>query len=218
MAAGPGEGRPIDVAPRRVGRPRDPQLDARVLAAVRRSLVANGWSGTSVRGVAERSGVSRPAIMRRWPSKAHLVFEALLGTEPDLAPFVAAGPEGWTEALIAQTFELFDRPETRSAVPGLLGELTEHEDLRAELWEGFSGPAAALAADAASDPGPDADAALQARAAIVVAAGAALFATTIAGDDERLRAEVQSVLCRAIAPQSAAPPPDQASGSDASAG
>ena len=59
----------------------------------------NGWDGTSVRGIAQRAEVSRPAIARRWPSKAHLVLEALLGAEPDLVAFEGADLLGWIDGI-----------------------------------------------------------------------------------------------------------------------
>ena len=84
------------------GRPRDIRIDERVLAATRASLVELGWERTSIRGVAERAGVSRPAIARRWPSKAHLVLEAILGATPDLDAFdgvdLAGGSRGSSTA------------------------------------------------------------------------------------------------------------------------
>src|SRR4051812_28269102 len=89
------------------GRPRDPELDERVVAAVRELLVEAGWEGTTVRQVAERSGVSRPAIARRWPSKAQLVFESLLGPEPDLTAFATVDREGWIDGVVDGAFDLF---------------------------------------------------------------------------------------------------------------
>jgi AcrR family transcriptional regulator len=49
------------------GRPRDPSIDERVAAATRELLVEEGWDATTVRGVARRAGVSRAAVLRRWP-------------------------------------------------------------------------------------------------------------------------------------------------------
>ncbi|HKY17147.1 MAG TPA: helix-turn-helix domain-containing protein [Microthrixaceae bacterium] len=181
---------PID---RLAGRPRDPELDARVVAAVRALLVESGWEGTTIRQVAERSGVSRPSIARRWPSKAHLVFEALLGSEPELERFDDTDARGWIDEVIDGSFELFDRPEMRSAVPGLLAALHDHDDLRAHIWDGFTGPATALVAD-------DTDAVSAAQAVIVIAAGAALFAAAMVPGDRRARSMIRSVLRETLTP------------------
>lgn len=155
---------------RGAGRPRDPQLDERVLAATRELLVEVGWDAMSVRGIAERSGVSRAAIARRWPSRPHLALDAILGFAPDLSRFEGTDRAGWVEALVDGAFELFERPEVRAAVPGLLAALRDHEDLRSAIWTGFGLPAAALSTEDASS-------------AIAVAAGAALFATVVAPEE-----------------------------------
>ena len=126
------------------GRPRDSRIAEEVLAATRASLIELGWERTSIRGVAERSGVSRPAIARRWPSKAHLVLEAILGAAPDLDAFDGVDTAGWISGVIAGSFDIFDRPEVRAAAPGLMATLRDHPDIREALWLGFSGPASAL--------------------------------------------------------------------------
>lgn len=179
------ETRPSDG--RRPGRPLDASLDERVLDATRRSLSELGWNATTVRGIAARSGVSRPAIARRWPSKAHLVLEAILGPSPDLEPFDGVDRDGWLRAVVDGSFELFDRPEVIAAVPGLLSELGTDDGVRAALWQRFSGPASMLLEppddrapdDRADDPARSVDA----QAMIAVAAGAALFASLVVGSD-----------------------------------
>jgi AcrR family transcriptional regulator len=183
--------------PRPSGRPRDPELDERVVVAVRELLAEAGWVGTTVRKVSERSGVSRPSIARRWPSKAHLVLEALLGPTPDLERFEGTDDSGWTAAVIDGSFELFDRAEMRSAVPGLLAALADHDDLREQIWEGFAGPAAVLVAD-------DTGAAVAARAEIVIAAGAALFAAVMVPGDADVRSAVRSLLRQSLGSDPAA--------------
>jgi AcrR family transcriptional regulator len=185
------------------GRPRDPELDKRVVHAVRALLVESGWDGTTMRKVAERSGVSRPSISRRWSSKAHLVFESLLGPVPDLERFEGTDHAGWVEEVVDGSFELFDQPQMVSALPGLLAALHDHDELRAEVWEQFAGPAAALVADE-TDP----DAVATARAAIVIAAGSALFAAAMVPDDARVRSAVGSLLRQSLARTFGSPAPD----------
>lgn len=184
------------------GRPRDGHLNSRVLDATRASLAEVGWERTSIRGVAERSGVSRPAIARRWPSKAHLVLESILGATPDLAAFEGVDRSGWIDAVIAGSFELFDRDDVHAAAPGLLATLRDHDDIRQALWDGFSGPASALIEppQTGGDPGThaSADTLVDARAAIVLAAGAALFLSLVAGDDARVRDRVTTALTASL--------------------
>mgnify|MGYP005814494939 CR=1 FL=1 len=184
-------------APRpRAGRPRDERIDERVLETTRASLVELGWDGTSIRGVAERAGVSRPAITRRWPSKAHLVLEALLGAAPDLGVFDDVDMAGWIRGVVEGSFELFDRADVRAAAPGLIAALRDHDDVREALWSGFSGPASELTSQLRDEPAPDLVA--DAQAAIVMAAGAALFLSFVVGGDERIRDRVAAALTSSI--------------------
>lgn len=59
-----------------MARPRDPVLDARILRAARDLIAEVGVGGVTMAAVAERAGVSRPTVYRRWPTRAVLVFAA----------------------------------------------------------------------------------------------------------------------------------------------
>jgi AcrR family transcriptional regulator len=178
------------------GRPRDASIDERVLAVTRQLLVDNGWDDLSMRQIAVRSGVSRSSINRRWPSKSELVFHAILGDAPDLTPFAGTDRRGWVEWVVRGSRQLFARPEVRAAVPGLLLALAENDDMRRRLWAEFSGPAVNLFG-APAEPG---SAELDARAVLAMAAGAALFLSTIAVEDdtEALHDRISGLLTAAV--------------------
>ena len=59
------------------GRPRDPAIDAAVLAASLEVLRGNGYFGFALEAVAARAGTSKAAIRRRWPVRQNLVIDAL---------------------------------------------------------------------------------------------------------------------------------------------
>ena len=59
------------------GRPRDASLDARVVGAARVLLRQGGLDALSISEVALRSGVSRPAIYRRFPDRTALALGVL---------------------------------------------------------------------------------------------------------------------------------------------
>ncbi len=61
------------------GRPRDPEIDAAVIAVAQRHLSAFGYDAMSVAAVAEEAGTTRQALYRRWPSKADLATAAIAG-------------------------------------------------------------------------------------------------------------------------------------------
>lgn len=66
----------VDDAERRPGRPRDPELDGTILAATIEVLCEQGFAGTSVEAVAERAGVGKASIYRRWPTREDLLLAA----------------------------------------------------------------------------------------------------------------------------------------------
>ncbi|WP_328478018.1 TetR/AcrR family transcriptional regulator [Actinoplanes sp. NBC_00393] len=59
------------------GRPRDPEVDARITRAAAEVYGAEGWARFSVDAVARRAGVGKASIYLRWPNKEALLAAAL---------------------------------------------------------------------------------------------------------------------------------------------
>ena len=68
---------PADASPRRPGRPRDARADEAILGAVVDLLAEEGFSGLTIDAVANRAGVGKATIYRRWEGKEQLVLDAL---------------------------------------------------------------------------------------------------------------------------------------------
>jgi AcrR family transcriptional regulator len=184
------------------GRPRDSSIDERVLAVTRELLMEVGWDELSVRLVATRAGVGRSSLNRRWASKAELVLHAIMGETPDLTPFSGTDLTGWISWVVRGSHALFGRPDVIVAVPGLLLALRENDDLRSTLWTNFSGPAVQLYIEhIAATTRADRDRAERdARALLAMAAGAALFLSTVATEDnsDAVRDRITELLTAAI--------------------
>lgn len=58
-----------------MARPRDAEIDRKLLDAARRLLTEVGYDELTMEAVATEAGVGKPSLYRRYPSKAHLVFE-----------------------------------------------------------------------------------------------------------------------------------------------
>jgi AcrR family transcriptional regulator len=113
---------------RRQGSRRDPAIDEAVLAAARSLLVERGYSATTIDLVAATAGVSRPAVYRRWSSKAQLVHEAVfpdLGPQPPEDDFAAEITRLCTGAV-----RMYRDPAVREAIPGLMVDLRGDRRLR----------------------------------------------------------------------------------------
>lgn len=122
-------------APRagRQGRPRSVEADAAILEATRASLVELGWSKLTMGDVATRAGVAKTTLYRRWGNKNELVVDAVAVLfdeleSPDRGSLVAD-----VEGVVLQFAELLGRPETRTALMGVVAESTCDEALRARL-------------------------------------------------------------------------------------
>lgn len=59
------------------GRPRDPAVAVAILAAARELVMELGYGAVTIEAIAQRAGVGRPTVYRRWNSKADLVFDSL---------------------------------------------------------------------------------------------------------------------------------------------
>ncbi len=64
-------------AAERLGRPRNPEIDAAVLSATLAALDESGYGRLTIEDIARRAGTTKPAIYRRWPSRQRLVLAAL---------------------------------------------------------------------------------------------------------------------------------------------
>ena len=120
-----------------IGRPRDPRIDSSVLHATVDLLGETGYAALSVDAIARRAGTSKPAIYRRWPSKAHLVHEAVFplsdATElPDTGSLL-----GDMREMMRRTVTVLTTPAARAALPGLVGETAADPTLHAALLERF---------------------------------------------------------------------------------
>ena len=120
-----------------LGRPRDLRIDDAVLHATVELLGTSGYAGLSVDAIAKRAGTSKPAIYRRWPSKAHLVHEAVFpiseATElPDTGSLV-----GDVREMVRRSTGVLTTPAARAAMPGLLAEMATDPTLHAKLLDRF---------------------------------------------------------------------------------
>src|SRR5215471_8269658 len=124
-----------------VGRPRDGRIDEAVLRATAELVEEVGYARLSLAAIAARAGTTKPALYRRWASKAQLVHEAVFPAGdaeliPDSGDLTAD-----VRRMVLATIDLFGRPAVRAALPGLLADLTADPDLHARLLERFAGPA-----------------------------------------------------------------------------
>ena len=111
--------RPVGVP----GAPRDPSVEVIVRAAVRDSLIEDGFDATTIPAVARRAGIGAPTIYRRWPTQIELIetvfddifAEEVLEVPPDEGDFPYV-----VRRVVEGAFRFYGHPAARRAIPGLL--------------------------------------------------------------------------------------------------
>lgn len=115
------------------GRPRDGRIDAAIITATRELILETGYPRLSLSAIAARANTTTAAIYRRWSGKAQLVHEAVLSAET--VPVIDHPGEMRDEirALVETVRVIFDRPEVRIALPGLIADTVAEPGLHAMM-------------------------------------------------------------------------------------
>ena len=115
------------------GRPRDGAIDAAVLRATVELLERDGYVQLTIGEVAARAGTSKPAIYRRWPTKAHLVHDAVFPPQDFAELRPAHDARAAVRTLLGVALELLGRPAARAALPGLLADTSADTALASDV-------------------------------------------------------------------------------------
>mgnify|MGYP002777274710 CR=1 FL=1 len=117
------------------GRPRDGAFDERILDATLALLAEVGYQAMALDDVAVRAEVSKPAIYRRWSSKAQLATAALARLQAASAPERSGTPRDDLVTLLASFRRLLLRPNGLSLIGTLLAEEHSNPELIALFRE-----------------------------------------------------------------------------------
>ncbi|MGH1420501.1 MAG: TetR/AcrR family transcriptional regulator [Hyphomonas sp.] len=92
------------------GRPRDPELNARVLDAAIELYAAGGWAVFTFDAISRTAKVGKSALYNRWPSREDLLSETLEQRWLSLDSINTGTFRGDIEALAWALFEIFSSP------------------------------------------------------------------------------------------------------------
>lgn len=125
----------------RPGRKLDRSRDAQLLECALDVLAESGYEGMTIDAVAARAGAARATVYRRWPTKAELVFEAVVNAAipvPENIPDTGS---------LAGDFAALTSDEARAAnarmmqvVAGLLPTLADNAELTRAVNDGLTKP------------------------------------------------------------------------------
>jgi len=110
------------------GRPRSEEAHRAILEATLALLVDVGYSGLTVEGVAQRAGVGKATIYRRWPSKLPLVIEAFRQL-PGLEEADTGDLATDLEQMLKSYLRTYHQTPLGAVVPSLAGELPHNPEL-----------------------------------------------------------------------------------------
>jgi AcrR family transcriptional regulator len=122
--------------PRRTaGRRRDPEIDNAVIEATLGLLDEVGYARLSIGAVAKRAHVYRPAIYRRWPTKQHLVTDAI-ASRIGVAPTPDTGDlRGDLMAGIATVAAAFTSSGLGHVLLPVIADLPANPELQAQFFD-----------------------------------------------------------------------------------
>jgi AcrR family transcriptional regulator len=115
------------------GRPRSEEAHQAILDATLALLAEVGFSALTVEGVAQRAGVGKATIYRRWTSKLPLVVEAF-GRLPALEDADTGSLAGDLKLMLRNYLHLFRSTPLGAVLPSLAGERAHDPEL-AKLFE-----------------------------------------------------------------------------------
>jgi len=113
---------------RKRGRPRDPAVDVATLSIAIDILSQQGFSALTMESVAERAGVGKASLYRRWPNKTALVIAAV---RQQIEPVHPLPDTGSIASDVRQYLEAAVRSH-QSALPALsavMAEVQTHPEL-----------------------------------------------------------------------------------------
>ena len=109
--------------PPRRGRPRRVSAGEAILEATLALLAERGFQATTIEAIADRAGVGRNTIYRRWASKEELIADALHELTSDLDVDDAGDLHSRLLERIRDLVRVFSDPLFGSILPVVLGEL-----------------------------------------------------------------------------------------------
>jgi len=123
---------------RPVGRPRDEQADAALMAATVALIREVGYDALTMDAVATRAGVARTTLYRRWRTKADLAAAAIEGI---MRRTVAIPDSGDAEAdllaLMVGATRMYRDPATAELLAGFVSAMARSDRIAAAVRDGF---------------------------------------------------------------------------------
>jgi AcrR family transcriptional regulator len=189
---------------RLMGRPREGRADRAILAATLELIAELGVRDFRMDDVADRAGVGKGAIYRRYQSKDELVTGAVAALVSEITVPDTGSTHGDLLALMREAVGVYTDPIAGGVMPSLVGAMRRQPDLARSVRDGFlAGRRQALREVLERGVGRgDLRADLDFELALDVLGGALFYRLLITGGpiDEQLADGVANLILRGFAP------------------
>ena len=128
------------IAERGPGRPREPDVDQRILAAAMRLMAQGGYMRMSMDGVAAEAGVTKPTIYRRYEGKLQLAMAAIVAFCEQEQPAYCGDTRDDLVVQMRHFRRALDRPFGMALLGTVLAEEHETPELLAAFREYLVAP------------------------------------------------------------------------------
>ena len=125
------------------GRPRSPAADRAILQAALKLFIEHGIDGASIEQIAERAGVARTTVYRRWSSKEALLAQAIArarGAPEQKAMASEVVLRSLARRLVDALAETVTAPGYRKLMARLAGSVPSCPDLMSTYWSNYLEP------------------------------------------------------------------------------
>jgi AcrR family transcriptional regulator len=124
---------------RQPGRPRSEETHRAILEAAWQILAEEGWSGFTMQGIADRAGVGKAAIYRRWKTREAVLTAAVESMVSEIGLPDTGSIRGDLLDLMQRAVALYRGPSGRQ-MPGLVAAMAHHGEVAAAVREAFLSP------------------------------------------------------------------------------
>jgi AcrR family transcriptional regulator len=189
---------------RAMGRPKDERADRAIIAATLQLMAEGGVRDLRMDDVAERAGVGKATIYRRYRSKNALISDTVATLVSEIAVPDTGSTRADLLALMEQAVELYSGSLAPRLMPSLIEEARRNPELARTVREEFlAGRRAALSAVLERGVGRgDLRRGLDVELALDVLGGAIFYRLLVTGGpiDQRLAEGVVELILRGFAP------------------
>jgi AcrR family transcriptional regulator len=121
------------------GRPRDAAADTAILDAAIALIRDVGYDAVTMDGIAERAGVGKATVYRRWSAKEPLVVEAIGGIMNSMPVPDTGTLAGDVRGLLRSASRMYADRATRQLLTGLVAAMARNDAIARAVREGFAG-------------------------------------------------------------------------------